>query len=355
MINMKKFFQFSLLQWLVITISFMLASASFSSGKQAWQSVELNKKESLQIQKQITTIVNQTGGKVGIGVYSLVSHQGFYWNGDKFFPMCSTYKVAIAVRLLQLVEAGTLHLDQLITIEPQDLIPGGTGVISEQLFYPGVKISLMNLLSLMIRLSDNTATDKILSLIGGPEAVTETVRKLGIENMRIDRPTMGIVEDAYGVRSQIDAIPKNKRNLAELLKIFNSASIESQKKGMHAFETSDLDTTTPKAMVTLLESIVTNKALQPKYADLLLDVMSQTQTGETRLKGLMPKSIIVAHKTGTIQRIANDVGVLIPKDNLKNKVIVVVYVNANTKGETNSNHAIARVAQVAYQHFIEKK
>lgn len=320
-----------------------------------WQPINLNTEVSTHIQKQITDIVKQTDGIAGIGVYHLKTNQGFYWNGNHRFPMASTYKIPIAVRLLQLVEEGKLDLDQLVTIQQSDLVPGGEGVLSEQVFYPGVKLSLINLLQLMIRLSDNTATDKILSLVGGAESVTQAMHKLGIQNMNIDRSTLQLLGDGFGVRQQIDSLSESQHNIQKLYDIFEHANEKNKKERINAYETEQIDTTTPEAMVELLRLIATHKALQPKYADLLIEIMSQTKTGQSRLKSLLPESVIVAHKTGTFERTVNDVGYLISKKTNDDNVIIAVFINANEKGQANSEQAIGRIAQVAYQHFIQNK
>jgi len=74
------------------------------------------------------------------------------------------------------------------------------------------------------------------------------------------------------------------------------------------FEKNPRDQSTPKAMLELLLAIDIGKILSEKSREFLLGVMSRTQTGGGRIKGLLPKGTPVAHKTGTTGGVADDVG-----------------------------------------------
>ena len=60
-------------------------------------------------------------------------------------------------------------------------------------------MSVANLLELMMTVSDNTATDVLTKLAGGPAAVTGWVRAQGVEGLRVDRDTAGIIRDFFGI------------------------------------------------------------------------------------------------------------------------------------------------------------
>ena len=77
-----------------------------------------------------------------------------------------------------------------------------------------------------------------------------------------------------------------------------------------AFELDPRDTATPRGMATLLEKVWRGEALGRASTGLLIDIMERCETGDARLKGLLPEDTVVAHKTGTIGRTTNDVGVV---------------------------------------------
>jgi len=52
----------------------------------------------------------------------------------------------------------------------------------------------------MLLISDNSATDVVLRLAGGPDAVNAKMRSIGITGLRIDRPTALLIADAVGIR-----------------------------------------------------------------------------------------------------------------------------------------------------------
>ena len=85
----------------------------------------------------------------------------------------------------------------MLDVTAADLHPG-SGTLSPLLAQPGVSLSIRNLMELMLRISDNSATDMLLARAGGSEAVTARMRALGIDGIRVDRPTALLIADRYG-------------------------------------------------------------------------------------------------------------------------------------------------------------
>ena len=111
------------------------------------------------------------------------------------------------------------------------------------------------------------------------------------------------------------------------------------------------DTATPQAMAELLQMIWSNKILEKENSELLIDIMSRCQTGEGRLKGILPKDTYVAHKTGTIGATTNDVGIIRLPQN-KGNVIVVAFVKDSDLTIPERERAIAHVARSVYDYFL---
>src|SRR5580704_16820811 len=153
--------------------------------------------ESGRLQAEVTRLAKISDGVVGMSALHVESNRRFAFHGEDRFPMASSYKVPIAVQLLARVDRGELRLDQMVTIEPHDLHPG-SGMISSLLNKPGVALSLRNLLELMLLISDNSATDIVLRLAGGPEAVTAKMRELNILGIDVSRPTANLIADWDG-------------------------------------------------------------------------------------------------------------------------------------------------------------
>ena len=158
------------------------------------------------IEAELERIAAETGGLVGVSFCHVESGQRLTLNAGEAFPMASTYKVAIAARLLKRIEEQRLGLDEMIQITRDDLSPGG-GIIKAHFSEPGVALSIHNLLTVMLTISDNTASDMLLGLAGGPEQVSEFLQSSGIEGMRVDRSTKILLTDAFGIT---DRLPEGK-------------------------------------------------------------------------------------------------------------------------------------------------
>ncbi|HET9011272.1 MAG TPA: serine hydrolase, partial [Gemmatimonadaceae bacterium] len=130
------------------------------------------------LEAQIAELAKVSGGDVGVAVVHLESGRAVYLNRATGFPMASTVKVPIAVRLLTQVDKGELRLDSMITVRPGDLHPG-SGTLTDLFNQPGVVLSVRNLMELMLRISDNSATDILLRTAGGGAAVNARLAALG--------------------------------------------------------------------------------------------------------------------------------------------------------------------------------
>ena len=143
------------------------------------------------ISQKLQKISQGLVGRMGVAAQEIGSGVSVTINGDEAFVMASTYKVAIATTLLDLVDKGQLKLTDLIDV-PLETMVVGPNPITMNFVHPGVKLSVANLIEPMITESDNTATDTCLKVAGGPEAVTKMLRSIGITEQRVDRSTAEI-------------------------------------------------------------------------------------------------------------------------------------------------------------------
>ena len=104
---------------------------------------------------------------------------------ERRFPTASIIKLAVLVEAFQQVEGGTLRLDQLVTVEPADRVGDG-GIVDR--IHQGASLSLQDLLNLMIRLSDNSATNAVVRLVGTAK-VDERLAAYGLKDTLLFRPT----------------------------------------------------------------------------------------------------------------------------------------------------------------------
>lgn len=296
---------------------------------------------------EIERIVEGTEGVVGVSVVHLESGTTLSYNGDMPFPMASTYKVPIASQIMHRVDRGELRLDTLIEVTGADLHPG-SGTLTALFDDPGVILSAVNLMELMLLISDNSATDLTLRLAGGPAAVTARMREIGIEGIRVDRPTSLLIADYLGVRGVPADGSVTPADFGAMVEALPEDSIAS---AAERFAIDPRDTATPDAMAELLTGIWRAEVVSQESRDILVDVLERVSTGENRLRGLLPAGVTVAHKTGTIGATTNDVGILeLPGD--AGNVVTVVFVKDAPEPIPERERIIAQVARAVYDYFL---
>ena len=304
------------------------------------------------LETQVAALAKVSGGSVGVAIVHLESGRSVYLNRAAGFPMASTVKVPIAVRLLTQVDRGELRLDSMITVRPGDLHPG-SGTLTELFNQPGVALSVRNLMELMLRISDNSATDILLRTAGGAAAVNARLAALGVSGIRADRPTVRLIADYIGVRG----LSSDDVAISEFGRLAGIVTDSARRVALVSFDADPRDTATPEGMARLLELIWRRQAVSAASSELLLDIMYRSVTGSERIKGMLPPDTKVAHKTGSLApsaqirggRTVNDVGIIDLPDGAGHLVTVVFVKNADDAAK--GDRAIAHIARAAYDYF----
>ena len=298
---------------------------------------------------EVARLAEAARGTVGVAAYHLETGRGFTLNGDQRFPMASTYKVPIAVRILSMVDAGEIALGDMIEIEQRDVYLTAS-TISDLIDDPGLQLSIHNLLEMMLQTSDNIATDVLMRVAGGAAAVTAHMAGAGVDGIRVDRPTWALIANWLGAAEVSEANRIEPGPYRQLLQTERSdADIAALNA---AFNPDPRDTSTPAAMAELLTKIWNRELLSEASSALLIDIMYRCQTGEGRLKGVLPPGTQVAHKTGTIGQTTNDVGIIdLPDD--AGHVVAVVYIKESAiEAYADREPVIAHIARAIHDYFV---
>jgi beta-lactamase class A len=292
----------------------------------------------------VATFQKAAGARVGFAARHLESGDEIAVNGDEAFPMASTMKVAVAAVVMTRVDRGEVKLDQMLTVEP--LFIEQSGPVADSVPHAGAALSVANLLELMLTKSNNTATDMMVDLAGGPQAVTAWLRQNGIRDQRIDNDTQSLLQKLY--RLPADQ-PMLKAFMEQVSR--DPAFLNRIYEPNPAFDADPADSSTPKAMNTLLTKLFSGALLGKESTAFVRGVMERCVTGAERIKGALPTGTVVAHKTGTISGSANDVGIITLPDG-RGHVIISVFLKGATEPSAARDKAVAEVSRSVYDYFL---
>ena len=200
------------------------------------------------LEDRIHNIISRSRGTIGVSLIHIESGATLSVGGGERFPMASVYKLPIAIELLAQVAAGTRALDQPIELAPSDIRACCT--LSRRHPRGGVTVTASELLELMIVESDNTASDAILKLVGGPPVVERRMRTLGFRTINVNRFEGDINFEMTGVAHPP---PHAEWTLALQYQLISEVTPEALREARARYTTSDpRDTSTPDDMARLL-------------------------------------------------------------------------------------------------------
>ena len=317
--------RFTVLAGMALLATSLSAQAPLGYGNQ-FQSNQFQPTRLPTLAEQLGSIANVNDGRLGIAATDLETGKTITFAGSHPFPMASTVKVAIAGAYLAGVDKGRFSLEQLYRY-------GRRSVLSAN-----------QLMERMLIRSDNGAADILLKAVGGPEAINAWLSHAGIRGQRMDRSIARLVHDDRrwtGRRVPVN-LPKTPLEVAESATFTDDGQLDP------AFVGDARDTSTPSAMVQLLAKLHKGALLTADSTQYLFDVMARCATGRSRLKGQLPAGTPVAHKTGTLAGVSDDVGI-VTLPNGHHLAVAVFAKGMRTEWERDSN--IARLTRVLYDGF----
>jgi beta-lactamase class A len=295
---------------------------------------------------KLERIARRVGGAIGVSAVHLESGARISLNGHQRFPMASVSKLPIALEFLRRVDAGEIHLSDTLVVSITDFRAGHSPLASWSGGRPRT-VTVDRLFWLMIGVSDNTATDVLLRMAGGPEAITRRVRELGIEGIDVDRSEARTFADLVGIP---DSVPESVLYRYSYFRMRDALPPLRRREARLRYGHDFRDTATPVATTELLARVFEGAGLKEDSRRLLLEHMMRSGSGPRRLKGLLPAGTPVAHKTGTMGGAVNDVGI-VTLPNGAGHLAVAVFVNTLSRTTWRRERTIAEVARVLYDYF----
>ena len=236
----------------------------------------------------------------------------------------------------------------MVTLTPQDFHPG-SGKITELLFHPGVSLSIENLMELMLVISDNTAADVMLREAGGPAAVTARMRALGLNGIRVDRPTALLISDWVGASN---LPPESQWNRDIWEQLYRCGSRTRAYEARRAQWNDPRDTATPIDMTDCSSTSGKRSVYARECRANCWTSWRRCQTGKARIKGMLPEGTEVAHKTGTLGGVVERRGRDYSARAALATSLISVFTKASPNREDAAEKAVAEVARTIYDYFV---
>ncbi|MFA5338390.1 MAG: serine hydrolase [Candidatus Omnitrophota bacterium] len=223
-------------------------------------------------------------------------------NKNKMFPAASVIKLPVAAVALRAVKEGKISLSQKFTITAKD-ITGGSGIIKTM--PTPVVLTFQEIIKIMITNSDNTATNKIIDILGY-KYLNRGFRDLGLKRTVLKRKMMDFSKRKRGVEN------------------YTSAS----------------------DIVFLLEEIYKGKLIDKDSSRMILSFLSKQKIND-RIPRYLPKNIKVAHKTGLERGVVHDAGII---SSSKGDYIICVFTK-RVKDFSKAKKFIARLSLATYNNL----
>jgi beta-lactamase class A len=267
------------------------------------------------LEARLAPLVKAHKGRVAIAVKHLDTGEGYYLHADEVMPTASLIKLPVMVEVYQQVAEGKVKLTDMVTLHDADKVPG-SGILTYH-FSDGATFPLRDAVRLMIAYSDNTATNLILDRIGIP-STSKRMAAWGLPNTRINAKVY------RGSTTSIDPARTKKYGLGS---------------------------TTAREMVELLERLYRGKLVSPAACKEMIEHLKQCQDKD-KLVRLLPKSVVVAHKSGSVSDVKTDAGILyLPGGPVAVCVLTAGNADRRYAEDNAASIFIGRVGQEVYRHF----
>jgi D-alanyl-D-alanine carboxypeptidase (penicillin-binding protein 5/6) len=283
-----------------------------SSGFSSWMGrTDCSAKE---LEAKLKPLIDAHPGQVGLYIEHLETGEQYGWRPDAVQPTASLIKLPVMVAAYRLVDRKQLELTKHLTLTDADKVPG-SGILTYH-FSPGATLSVRDAIRLMIRYSDNTATNLVVDQIGLPTTAT-TMATLGFAETRLH---------AKVFRGDTTIAPERSRQYG-------------------------LGSTTARETVQILKQLYTG---QMAAADSCMAMMEHLFACDDRTMLLreLPSGTKVAHKTGAVAKTRCDAGIIFSP---QGPFAICVLTTDNEDQRWDDDNAaqilIGRLARLTFDHF----
>src|SRR5215469_3427547 len=255
------------------------------------------------LENSISEVDRGLDGAMGVAIVDLTDGHRYLLHANDVFAQASSIKICVLAELYRQAQAGKLKLTDLYTVQASDLVPDSDimGGLT-----PGVtRITLRDLATMMIAVSDNAAANVLIDHLG-MENVNAMLDSLGLTRMRLRRKMM-----------DLKAASEGRENVA-----------------------------TPHEFVTFLSNLYEGKVLNKEMTDDFFKMLS-THKKDSRIGRDLPEGLKIANKPGDLQGVRNDSGVVF----VENRPYAISVMTSYLRRERDGEEAISNISLDAYRMF----
>lgn len=277
---------------LLATCVAQTTSSSSTKQKVLWQKLEA----------KIGQIDQNLDGVMGLAIEDLTTGDHYTLNEDEVFAQASSIKITILADLYLQAQQGKLKLTDLYTVQSSDLVPDSDIMNG---LTPGVtRITLRDLATMMVAVSDNSACNVLIDRVG-MQNVNAMLDSLGLSHTRLRRKMM-----------DLEAAKQGRENIS-----------------------------TPREMMTLLEAIYRGKVLNKEFTGEFFKMLSTNK--DSFIPKYLPPDLKVANKPGELEAVRNDSGVVFVEE----RPYVICVMTGYLLNERDGEEAISKVSLETWRMF----
>lgn len=254
------------------------------------------------LENSINQIDRSLDGVMGVAVLDLTDGHRYLLHASDVFPQASSIKICVLAELYRQAQQGKLKLTDLYTVNAADLVPDSDVMGG---LTPGVtQITLRDLATMMVAVSDNSATNVLIDRVG-MDNVNAFLNSLGLHDTRLRRKMM-----------DLNAATEGRENVS-----------------------------TPTEMMNLLEALYRGKVLNKEMTEDFFKVLSTHK--DSWIPRDLPDGLKIANKPGALEGVRNDSGVIFVEKRPYILCVMTTYLRRERDGE----EAISKVSLEAWRTF----
>ncbi len=241
-------------------------------------------------------------GNIGLVIKDLKNGKAILYNQDKLFPSASLVKIAIMVACFQAESEGKINFNDYFRLKSK-YKSRGSGILR---YSPsGKKISLWELVELMITKSDNTATNMLTEILGF-DYLNNCFQKMGLKNTNFSRNVMDIKKYYRGIENY----------------------------------------TTASDIAQILDKIYHRQLVNPEASEKML-ILLKKQEIRDRLPRYLPGYVEIAHKTGLFDNVCHDAGIIFhPQGDFLISLLV-----SDHREHRLAKKLIGQIAKITFEYY----